>query len=132
MDVPLSAAIAIVGMMMSIVGALIIVNLKSIKDCLRKLTGRIDKQDDRIDKCDEHVKGLAERQGVCKVDCERRFVTAEGFLRETGFQRREMGKLSEGLSRIEGKLTVTEQLPAICGKIASQVVKEMRNGDPDT
>lgn len=109
-------------MLVSIVGALIIVNLKSIKDCLRKLTTRTDKQDERIAE-------IAAGQADCKIDCERRFVTAEGFLRETGFQRREMGKMADGLARIEGKLGVTEKLPEICGKIASQVVKEMKNGE---
>ena len=123
MDVPLSAAIAIAGVLASICGSLIILNLKSIKDCLRKLTTRTDRQDDRITK-------IAAAQDACKIDCERRFVDSEVFLRETGFQRRSMENLTASVSRLDGKLTVVEKLPEISANIARSVVAEMKNGGP--
>jgi len=122
MDVPLSAVIAIVGMLVSIVGSLIIVNLHSIKSSVVKLCDRLDRQDSKI--------GLVgAEQKDCKVDCERRFVSTELFLRETGYSRRAMEQLTSSVNRLEGKMTVVEQLPEIAGNIARQVVKEMKNGD---
>ena len=64
----------------------------------------------------------------CKIDCERTFVNTELFLRETGFTRRSMDKLTGSVNRIEGKLTVVEKLPQIVGQISREIVKEMRNG----
>lgn len=130
MDVPLSAVIPIVGVCLTIVGALIILNLKSIKECLRNLTGRTDKQDTKIEKLSGNVEGLSGSIADCKVDCERRFVNSELFLRETGFQRRALETQSQTLSRMEGKLTVVDKMPQIAGDIARAVVKEMKNGEP--
>jgi len=125
MDVPLSAVIAIVGMLVAIVGSLIVVNLRSIKSSVASLVSRTNQQDSRIG-------DIAAEQRDCKVDCERRFVSTELFLRETGYQRRAIDQLTASVNRIEGKLTVVEQLPQIAGNIARQVVREMKNGEtPD-
>jgi hypothetical protein len=65
----------------------------------------------------------------CKVDCERSYVKTEVFLRETGFARRALEGLTASVNRLDGKLTVVEKLPQICGDISRNIVKEMKNGD---
>jgi hypothetical protein len=122
MDVPLSAVVAIVGMLVAVVGSLIVVNLRAIKSIVTGLTSRLNQQDSTI--------GLiATETKDCKVDCERRFVSSELFLRETGYQRRAIEVLTAAINRLDGKLTVVEQLPQIAGKIAREVVHEMKNGE---
>lgn len=122
MDVPLSAVVAIVGMLVAIVGSLIVVNLRAIKSVVTGLASRLNQQDSKIG-------DIAVEQKDCKVDCERRFVTTELFLRETGYQRRAIEELTASVNRIDGKLTVVEQLPQIAGQIAREVVHEMKNGE---
>jgi len=125
MDVPLSAVIAIVGMLVAIVGSLIVVNLRAIKSVVNGLASRLNQQDSKI--------GLVATEAKdCKVDCERRFVATELFLRETGYHRRAIEQLTASVNRIEGKLTVVEQLPQIAGQIAREVVHEMKNGEKPT
>ena len=122
MDVPLSAVIAIVGMLVAIVGSLIVVNLHSIKACITKLSDRLDKQDDLIS-------SINLRQSASTIDSEREFVRGETFLRETGFLRRSLEQLTASLNRIEGNLKVVELLPDICGDIARKIVHEFKNGE---
>jgi len=128
MNVPLSVVIAIIGPIVALVGTLIILNLRSIKSCVRSWTQQVDKQDQQLDQTGKEVRTLGIEMRDCKVDCERSFVSAELFLRETGYTRRSMETLTASVSRIEGKLTVVEKLPQICGDISREIVKEMRNG----
>lgn len=115
-------AVAIIGALVSIIGALIVFNLRSIKKCISSIFGRMDKQDSNIQTYKNDVQNL-------KVDSERRFVNSETFLRETGFTRRTLERLSTSQDRIEGKLSVVDKLPEISGNIAREIVKEMKNGD---
>ena len=62
-------------------------------------------------------------------DCERSFVDKELFLRETGFTRRTLEAVSSSLNKLDGKLTVVEKLPKICGDISREIVREMKNGN---
>jgi len=119
---------SIVGAAIVVVGSLIVLNLRSIKNCIRAFSSRADKQDIQIEKARDSVKKLQADFGNCKIDCERVFVSKELFLRETGFQRRTLEGLSASVNRLDGKLTVVEKLPQICGDISQAVVKEMKNG----
>ncbi len=122
MDVPLTIVIVVIGPLLAFVGTLIIVNLRSIKSCITNIVTHQDRQDDVI-------KALTKSQAACKIDCERQFVSGELFLRETGFQRRAIEKLSASINRIEGKLVVVDKMPQIAGDIARAVVKEFKNGE---
>lgn len=115
-------AIVITGALISVVGSLIVFNLKSIKKCISSLFERIDKQDEDLKSYKDDFQNL-------KIDSERRFVNSETFLRETGFTRRTLERLSTSQDRIEGKLSVVDKLPEISGNIAREIVKEMKNGD---
>lgn len=126
MNVPL--VIVIVGGCLAIVGSLIVLNLRSIKNCVRGWTQRIDKQESQIESTQRDVNRLGTEMRDCKIDCERSFVSAELFLRETGFTRRSIETMTASVNRIEGKLTVVEKLPQICGDISREIVKEMKNG----
>jgi len=128
MNAPLTLAAVLVGGCLAIVGSLIVLNLRSIKSCLRSFTRRIDKQDGQIEKAKDSVNSLGKDLRECKIDCERSFVNAELFLRETGFTRRSLQTLTTSVNRIEGKLTVVEQMPKIVGDISREIVKEMKNG----
>ncbi len=128
-NVPWSFIAVVVGGCLSVVGALIVLNLSAIKKCIREQVIRNDKQDDNIKDCDTGVNQLSQRMSDCKVDCDRTFVTGEAFLRETGFTRRSLEKVTSGVDRLDGKLTVVEKLPQICGDISREIVKEMKNGE---
>lgn len=119
-SVPLGVTIAIVGALLSVVGGLIVLNLKSIKNCLRSVTDRLNKQESRIDKTSDEVKAL-------QINCERTFVPNELFLRETGFARRSMENATASINRVEGKLDVVDKLPQICGDISREIVKQMQS-----
>jgi len=112
---------SIVGAATVVVGSLIVVNLRSIKHCVKGVDNRITKAEDRVE-------NIQSSFATCKVDCERTFVPKEAFLRETGFQRRSLDNLTAGMNRLEGKMTVVEQLPKISGNIAREIVKELKNG----
>ena len=122
MDVSLAVVIVITGPLLAFIGTLIIINLHSIKSCITTIVDRQDRQDNTI-------RSLSGNQAACKIDCERQFVTGELFLRETGFQRRAIEKLSVSVNRIEGNLKVVEKLPQISGEIARNVVREFKNGE---
>ena len=128
MNVPLTVVAIIAAALLAIVGSLIVLNLRSIKSCIRSFTQRVDKQDNQIEKAKDDMKSLGKDFTKCKVDCERSFVSAELFLRETGFTRRSIETLNQSVNRMEGKLTVVEKLPQICGDISREIVKEMKNG----
>jgi len=125
---PWSIVATIVGGLMSIISALILVNLQSIKRCISKLSGRIEKQDSVIASIKENNDALIVSMSNCKVDCHRNFVTGEAFLRETGFMRRTLETQTASLHRMEGQLTIVDKLPAICGDISRSIVREMKEG----
>jgi hypothetical protein len=114
--------VAIIGSLLSLVGTLLILNLRSIQSWLRKAEQRFTSNE-------TDIKSLQTSFGKCKIDCERNFVDQESFLRETGLQRRTLEKINDSVNRLDGKLTVVEKLPGICGDIARAVVKEMKNGE---
>jgi hypothetical protein len=122
MNVPWTLVAAIVGGCLAIVGSLIVLNLRSIKNCLRS-------QNKQVENTQVDLKQLQTGFADCKLDCDRTFVKSEVFLRETGFTRRALEDLTASASRLEGKLTVVDQLPKICGDISREIVKEMKNGE---
>jgi len=120
-SVPWNIVAAVVGAALSLVGVLIVLNLRSIKNCLKKL-------DVRIDKHDANIKSVETDVVSCKIECSRTFVSSESFLRETGFARRSLETLTASVNNLAGKLTVVERLPQICGDISREIVRQMQNG----
>jgi len=120
MDVPLSIVVSIVGICVSVAAGLIIVNLRSIRECLRNLTTRTDKQDERIDL-------LADKMTVCKVDCDRNTVSKEDWVRSEGYTRKELKELTAAMNRMTGHLAVMEKIPQVVGAVVKEVVSQMRH-----
>jgi len=130
MNVSLAIVLGITAALLGIVGSLIILNLQSIKGSLSLFTQRIDRQDELIERTQKELVVIGTDFVKCKVDCERNFISAELFLRETGLTRRSMESLTQSVNRMEGKLTLVEKLPQICGDISREIVREMKkNGD---
>jgi hypothetical protein len=116
---PWTAIVSIVGTLLSIIGTLIVYNLQCIKKGLALMSLRLDSQDRKID--DIEKSNLYFRQNI-----QQDFVDKEDWLREAGNNRQQLSVLTITLSRMEGKLDVADKLPAICGNIAREVVKEMK------
>jgi hypothetical protein len=121
MNISLTITIAVVGSCLALVGSLIVLNLRAIKGCIRSFTTRVDKVEDKQAMLNKDFQS-------CKVDCEREFTSKELFLRETGYARQTLEKLNASVSNLDGKLTVVEKLPQICGDISREIVREMNNG----
>jgi hypothetical protein len=81
-------------------------------------------QSERIARIERGHTDLLTRLAGCRQECNRSFVEKETFLREAGFSRDKLDDMSNTLSRMEGKLQITEQLPNICGRIASEVAAQ--------
>lgn len=128
MNVPLTVVIALAAALLSIVGGLIILNLRSIKTCVRNFAVRVDRQDSKIETTREELKKLYRDIASCKVDCDRNTVSKEDWVRSEGFTRREIKDIAGTLNRIEGKFGVVEKIPEICGGIVREVVTQLNNG----
>ena len=90
---------SVVGAAIVVIGSLIVLNLRTIKHCVRGV-------DQKINKAEGDVKTIQTDFAKCKVDCDRTFIDKELFLRETGFQRRSLENLNASVNRLDGKLTV--------------------------
>jgi hypothetical protein len=87
---------------------------------LRLMTRRIEKV--------ETAQGVMTSQlTACKQDCDRNTVSKEDWVRSEGFTRQALGRVSDQLSRMDGKLSVVEKLPDICGAIARQVGEQIKD-----
>lgn len=120
--VPWSIVATVISAAAVLVGGLIVINLKAIKKCLGTLVSRADRQDDRIAAAEQ---GFA----ACKIDCSRTTVSKEDWVRSEGYTRRRLDDVNATLNRMDGKLGVAERLPEICGRIASEVIKQTKEAD---
>lgn len=118
---PTTIAATIVGALLTLVGTLIVFYLRGIKSDIAKMGGRADLQDKRID----NIVTAATKH---KDKCRDMFVNKEDWLREAGYSRDQLDKLSRTLSRIEGKMGVMEKLPEICGNIAKEITSQIKKG----
>ena len=71
----------------------------------------------------EEIKEAAKQKDNCRQD----FVDKVDYIREVTKLENTMCDAVKLISEIKGSMTVIEQMPKICGNIASQIVKEMRN-----
>ena len=122
MNIPLSAAISVAGILAAIISALLIFNLRSIRECLTKLNGRIDDQDTRI-------AALNGRQTDCRAECDRNTVSKEDWVRSEGWTRSEIKQVMAAMNKLSGQLTVIEKLPQITGAIVKEVVREIQKSE---
>jgi len=112
---------AIPGIVASVIGGLVLRNQKLQDERHDNLKRQVDKHDDSI-------KQIASDLNSKDAEVARNYVGNEAFLRETGFTRRAIEQLTMAVSRLDGKLTVSENLPQICGNIAREIAREMKGG----
>ena len=109
---PWTIALTMSGVFISIIGGLLIFYLKSIKSC-------VSKQEDRIDK-------IAESQAACQKDCQRDYVDKVDFIRNVTKTEKTLDSLVKMASEIKGSMKFIEKIPQMCGEIARQITKEMK------
>ena len=110
---------AILAPLLTVIGTLIVLYLRSIKLDISKMAARLDLQEKRIEE-------VRRSQAVCKDDCHRTFVSKEDWLREAGFNRDKLEHVSNTLNRLEGKFQLVDKLPEICGQIAREIASQIK------
>lgn len=118
--------LAIFGFLITAVGTLIVWYLQSIKDEMRKVSARQDQQDEKIIEQNKKIDSLEKVQLVCRQNCQQDFVSAEQFVRNESYTRKKLDDISNQVSQLAGSLKIVEQMPAILGQIATNIVKEMK------
>lgn len=108
----------IISALASVIGGLVLFNLKSIKSCIHGLINRLAKNE-------QDVQEVKDRMNTCKIDCERNTVSKEDWVRSEGYTRQELKSVTSLLNRLDGKLDVVSKLPEICADIAGKVVQQM-------
>ena len=101
----------------TLIGSLVLWNL-------RMLTKQLSEHERRIGQIETEQKHLSER----KADCQRDFVSSEQWIRSETYTRNKLDKIAESVGNLVGSLKVIEQMPHICGQIARDIVREMKNG----
>jgi len=76
----------------------------------------------RITTVENDIKETAKNKDKCRQD----FVDKVDYIREITKLESTSTEMLKVLSEIKGSMTVIEKMPQICGNIASQVVKEMK------
>jgi len=95
---------------------LVIYNLQSLKASMTEIVNRQNTQADDI-------KRLVERKNICNQD----YVGKVEYIRSSNGLEDGLKKLIENTATLAGTMKVFEQMPAICGSIARDVVREMKN-----
>lgn len=114
MDFSLPLIVTVIGALLGIVGMLIVLNLRSIKNSLASIDKRLDGHEERIATIEQDHR-----------DDIRNSVDKEDWVRSEAYTRNKLDRLNVSLNRIEGKLQVVEKLPEVSGAIAREIVKEL-------
>ena len=102
-----------------LIGTLIVLYLRKIS---QQMTQQLSAQDARIKTVEDDLKEAASRKDKCRQD----FVDKVDYIREVTKLEKLQTKQLEVLCELKGSMTVIEQMPKICGNIATQVVKQMQ------
>ena len=117
----------VVGFLATIASGLVLFYLRDIKQSLLALSGRIDKQDAEINHSINQVAELSQKMSICKVDCERQFVTAENFIRSESYTRKKLDGIAESFAALQGEIKVAARLPEMAGAVAREILNHMNN-----
>jgi len=117
-----SIVAAIASIIASVISALVLRN-QSLQD------KRYEDVKQQVDRHEGTIQEIQRQLGDCKIDCTQRFVPTEQFVREAGFVRRSMDNFTATLNKIVGTLEVINKIPELCGQIAANIVKQLKNGD---
>ncbi len=103
----------------AIVGALVILNLRSLSACIKEIKGKQAHQNGEMQK-------LSDKFAACKQDCDRNTVSKEDWVRSEGYTRRGIDKLSQQLAEMDGGWSIVDRLPEICSRVARETAKELK------
>jgi len=106
---------AVLGLAATIIGGLVLYNLKGLKSYIDKLDTRMDRLESRQHALSTH-----------KQDCQREFVSAEAWIRSESFTRHKLDGIADAVAKLAGSMKVIEQMPQICGQIARDMLREMK------
>ena len=101
----------------TLISVLILFNLRSLKDDVKK-------NGEKTDKHGEDIRQLEQRMAACKVDCTRTNVSKEDWVRSEGFTRGELKGVFNLLSKIEGELAIANKLPEIISSVVTATIKQ--------
>jgi len=117
-EFPWPIVATIVSALIGIIGALILLNLQTIKRCISKLSNKVNSQDNTIAEIKRDF-------ASCKIDCDRNNVSKEDWVRSEAFTRDKLDKVAATLNRMEGKLDIVEKIPQIAGAIAREIAGQI-------
>jgi len=118
---PWNAAIVVVGASLALVGSLIVVYLKAIKQCLAGMGERLDKQDEKIEKLEAGQQKLGERRAECKDE----FVGVGAWVREAGYTRQKLDQAVESMRALQERMDILSQMPQMASQIAAATAKQV-------
>lgn len=101
----------------AIIGGLVLYNLKQVSLRIQSVEGR-----QNTIELEQKVLALQ------PAKCQREFVLAEAWIRDGSYTRAKLDKIAESVAALSGSLKGIEQMPVICGKIASDIVREFKEG----
>lgn len=99
---------SLLGLAATITSSLVLFNLRSMNK--------------RIETMEANQKELFDR----KIICQQEFVDKVTFIRSVTALESSMKTLLQSVSNIQGSMKAIEQMPAICGSIAREILKESR------
>jgi len=105
-----------------LVCSLVLLYLRSLSKLIETQNTRLDKQDTRIAVIEKDIKDAAKNKDKCRQD----FVDKVDYIREINKLETTMTEQLKVLCELKGAMTVIEQMPKICGNIASEVVNQMQ------
>ena len=111
---------SVIGASSAIIGGLILLNLKSIKHCIKS-------NSDRLSKNETDVQDVKDRMAACRTECTRTYVDKVDYIRNVTKQENSLDSLIKITSEIKGGMAIVEKIPQICGEVARQIVKESKN-----
>lgn len=123
---PIIASVA--GLFAGLVGALVVLNLQSLKASITKLADQQRSDIARIETTQkihgEEIRQLSERRQLCQQD----FVGKVEYIRSANTIEESVKELTKSVAELNGSMKVIERMPQICGAIARDIVKEMQHG----
>ncbi|MFA5187029.1 MAG: hypothetical protein WC551_11155 [Patescibacteria group bacterium] len=99
---------AVLGFSASLLSGMVLFNLNAMKS--------------RIDKLETGQQKLIERKNMCNQD----YVGKVEYIRSSNGLEEGMKDLISAVGELRGTMEVIKQMPAICGNIAKEIVREMK------
>ena len=115
----LQVLLAIVSVMGSVIGGLILFYLRTNRRDL-------DKIDIRVIALGDNVKDIETSQERCKTNCYNTFVDKVDYIRNVTKQEEILKNIQTVVNKLAIASTFAEQLPQICEKITQAIVKELK------